>query len=171
MSHLSTEYHLTCMSVKRQWVAMFAPWRSQKSVRKHKDPTTCNSFIDVSQHVDRVLLYTSADTQLLCWLLVSVDTRSTDAFSTRNRLFLTTYPRAKIWSRTEPEDGHVPDRLPFIEPDIDTTWAGQKNCPGFQLMSQKMLPFFRGHERPDKANRSRARAGQEPDNAEYLYTF
>ena len=24
---------------------MFAPWRSQKSVRKHKDPITGNSFI------------------------------------------------------------------------------------------------------------------------------
>ena len=79
--------------------------------------------------------------------------------------------RTKIWSLTEPEDGLVPDRLPFIEPNIDTTWAGQKNCPGFQLMSQKMLRFFQGHERPDKANKSRARAGQEPDNAEYLYTF
>ena len=75
---------------------MFAPWRSQKSVRKHKDPITGNSFIDVSQHVDRVLLYISADTQLLCWLLVSVDTRSTDAFSTRDRLFLTTYPVPKF---------------------------------------------------------------------------
>ena len=75
---------------------MFAPWRSQKPVRKHKDPTTGNSFIDVSQHVDRVFLYTSADTQLLCWLLVSVDTRSTDAFSTRDRLFLTTYPVQKF---------------------------------------------------------------------------
>ena len=31
--------------------------------------------------------------------------------------------------------------------------------------------LFQGHERPDKANRSRARAGQEPDNAEYLYTL
>ena len=49
---------------------MFAPWKSQKSVRKHKDPITGNSFIDVSQHVDRALLYISADTQLLCWLLV-----------------------------------------------------------------------------------------------------
>ena len=54
---------------------MFAPWKSQKSVRKHKDPITGNSFIDVSQHVDRVLLYISADTQLLCWLLVLVDIR------------------------------------------------------------------------------------------------
>ena len=71
---------------------MFAPWWSLKSVRKYKDPTTGNSFIDVSQHVDRVLLYVSADTLLLCWLLVSVDTRSTDAFSTRDRLLLITYP-------------------------------------------------------------------------------
>ena len=63
---------------------MFAPWRSQKSVRKHKDPITGNSFIDVSQHVDRVLLYTSADIQLLCWLLVSVDTRSTERISSYN---------------------------------------------------------------------------------------
>ena len=38
-------------------------------------------------------------------------------------------------------------------------------------MSQKMLRFFQAYERPDKANRSGARAGQEPDNAEYLYTF
>ena len=60
---------------------MFAPWRSQKSVRKHKDPITGNSVIDVSQHVDQVLLYISADIQLLCWLLV--DIRSTDVFSTR----------------------------------------------------------------------------------------
>ena len=46
---------------------MFAPWKSQKSVREHKDPITGNSFIDdVSQHVDRALLYISADTQLLC---------------------------------------------------------------------------------------------------------
>ena len=71
---------------------MFAPWRSQKSVRKHKDPITGNSFIDVSQHVDRMLLYISADTQLLFLLLVSVDTRSADAFSTRDRLLLTAYP-------------------------------------------------------------------------------
>ena len=86
---------------------MFAPWRSQKSVRKHKDPITGNSFIDVSQHVDRMLLYiystctdtlhvlsisTYTDTQLLFLLLVSVDTRSADAFSTRDRLLLTTYP-------------------------------------------------------------------------------
>ena len=75
---------------------MFAPWRSQKSVRKHKDPITGNSFIDVSQYVDRVLLYISADTQLLCWLLVSVDTRSRDAFSTRDRLLLITYPVRKF---------------------------------------------------------------------------
>ena len=75
---------------------MFAPWWSQKSVRKYKDPTTGNSFTDVSQHVDRVLLYVSADTQLLCWLLVSVDTRSTDAFSTRDRLLLITYPVRKF---------------------------------------------------------------------------
>ena len=65
---------------------MFAPWKSQKSVRKHKDPITGNSFIDVSQHVDRALLHISADTQLLCLLLVSVDTRLTDAFSTRDWL-------------------------------------------------------------------------------------
>ena len=171
MSHLSTEYHLTYMSVKRQWVAMFAPWRSQKSVRKHKYPTTSNSFIDVSQHVDRVFLNTSADTQLLCWLLVSVDTRSTDAFSTRDRLFLTTYPVRKFGAWQSLRTALVPDGLPFIEIDIDTTWAGQKNCPGFQLMSQKMLRFFQAYERPVNANRSRARAGQEPDNAEYLYTF
>ena len=70
---------------------MFAPWPSQKSVRKRTDPITCNLFIDVSQHVNRVLLYITADTQLLSWLLVSVDTRSTDAFSTRDQLLLTTY--------------------------------------------------------------------------------
>ena len=75
---------------------MFAPWKSQKSVHKHKDPITSNSFIDVSQHVDRALLYISADTQLLCRLLVSVDTRLTDAFSTRDRLLLTTYPVRKF---------------------------------------------------------------------------
>ena len=91
-----SEYHLTCMSVKRQWVAMFVSWRSQISVRKRKDPITCNLFIDVSQHVDRVLLYISADTRLLCWLLVSVDTPSTDALSTRYRLLLTTYPVRKF---------------------------------------------------------------------------
>ena len=28
---------------------MFAPWRSQKSMRKHKDPITGNSFISISQ--------------------------------------------------------------------------------------------------------------------------
>ena len=28
-----------------QRIAMFAPWRSQKSVRKHKDPINYNSFI------------------------------------------------------------------------------------------------------------------------------
>ena len=38
-----------------------------------------------------VLLYISADTKLLCWLLVSVDTRSTDALRTRDQLLLTTY--------------------------------------------------------------------------------
>ena len=70
---------------------MFAPWRSQKSVRKRKDPITCNLFIDVSQHVDWVLLYISVDTKLLCWLLVSVDTRSTDALRTRDQHLLTTY--------------------------------------------------------------------------------
>ena len=123
---------------------MFAPWKSQKSVRKHKDPITGNSFIDVSQHVDRALLHISADTQLLCLLLVSVDTRLTDAFSTRDWLLWTT--RRQDMSRT-------------------------KNCHGFRLMSQKILRFFQGHERTDKANRSRARAAQEPDNAEYLYTF
>ena len=38
-----------------------------------------------------VLLYISADTKLLCWLLVSVDIRSTDALKTRDQLLLTTY--------------------------------------------------------------------------------
>ena len=85
-----------CMSVKRQWVAMFVSWRFKISVRKRKDPITCNLFIDVSQHVDRVLLYISADIRLLCWLLVSVDTPSTDALSTRYRLLLTTYPVRKF---------------------------------------------------------------------------
>ena len=33
-----------------------------------------------------------------------------------------------------------------------------------------MLRSFQGYERLDKANMSRARAGQEPHNAEYLYT-
>ena len=75
---------------------MFAPWRSQKSVRKHKDPITGNSFIDVSQHVDQVLLYISADIQLLCWLLVLVDIRSTDVFSTRDRFLLSIYPVRKF---------------------------------------------------------------------------
>ena len=75
---------------------MFAPWRSQKSVRKHKDPTTGNSFIDVSQHVDQVLLYISADTRLLCWLFVLVDIRSTDVFSTRDRFLLSIYPVRKF---------------------------------------------------------------------------
>ena len=75
---------------------MFAPWRSQKSVRKHKDPITGNSFIDVSQHVDQVLLYISADIQLLCWLLVLVDIRSTDVFSTRDRFLLSIYTVRKF---------------------------------------------------------------------------
>ena len=37
--------------------------------------------------------------------------------------------------------------------------------------AKKMLRSIQGLERSDKANRSRARAGQEPDNVEYLYTF
>ena len=100
---------------------MFAPWRSQKSVRKHKDPITGNSFIDVSQHVDRMLLYISADTQLLFLLLVSVDTRSADAFSTRDRLLLTTYPYEilepdKAWRR--PCSGQITIHRARHRPDM-----------------------------------------------------
>ena len=32
---------------------MFAPWRSQKSLRKHKDPITVNSFIGIINMADR----------------------------------------------------------------------------------------------------------------------
>ena len=35
---------------------MFAPWRSQKSLRKHKDLITGNSFIGYNKSLDLIFL-------------------------------------------------------------------------------------------------------------------
>ena len=52
--------------------------------------------------------------------------------------------RTKIWNLTEPEDGLVRDRLPFIEPYIDTTWAGQKKLSWLLTNEPENVTLFSG---------------------------
>ena len=51
--------------------------------------------------------------------------------------------RTKIWRLTEPEDGLVPARLLFIDPDIHRH-EQQKKLSDSQLMSQKNVTLFSG---------------------------
>ena len=44
---------------------MLAPWRSQKSVRKHKDPITGNSFIGTKRYIQNPSMVTHDTIALL----------------------------------------------------------------------------------------------------------